>query len=191
MLALTGGAALAITHLMRPRQRRELSYAGELADHALSSYLLDHLSGSDAAFAVVKRLRKSHAGTSEGRLFQELYDEFRQDREVIRTLLAALGERPLSVKRAIGQATGTLAKFAAGGKPGDLALFRTLESLAIGVQGKRLLWRALGEQLPSLEPLIQRTFADLELRAIDEWQRIEKCRLALVPATFDAAVRAR
>jgi len=184
MLALTGGAALAAAHLMKQRGRPRQSAARQGSNDALSTYLLDHLTGSDPAFAVVDRLLHSHAGSAEGRLFQALYESFEEERELVRTLIAALGGTTVSVKRAMSQATGAVAMLAAGGKRGDLSLFRTLESLSIGVQGKRLLWRALNNHSPSLEPLIGRTFADLELRAIDQWQRIEERRLALVPATF-------
>jgi hypothetical protein len=76
-------------------------------------------------------------------------------------------------------------KTAAGARPGELSLFRTLEGLSAGVQGKRCLWRA-AQMLapPSLRPSDGRTFGELESSAVDQWEAIERYRLALVPQTL-------
>jgi len=150
----------------------------------LAAYLREHLTGSDAAIQVVDRLRLVHAGTQEGRLFAALFDEFREEREVVRALLEEIGATPLSLKRLAGQASGAILDVAAGGERGDLSLFRTLEGLAIGVQGKRCMWRALqslfGDQpIPSA-----RTLAGLEAMAVRQWEAIEERRRGLVLATF-------
>jgi hypothetical protein len=167
---------------------RTSARAPRLADKraALAAYLRDHLTGSDAAIQVVERLRLTHAGSQEGRLFASLFDEFREEREVVRLLLEQIGAAAQSVKRLAGQASGSVLMVASGGERGDLSLFRTLESLAIGVQGKRCMWRALqsllGEQpIPSV-----RSLAGLEAMAVRQWDAIEERRLALVAATFPA-----
>jgi len=150
----------------------------------LAAYLREHLTGADAAIQVVDRLRLVHAGTQEGRLFAALFDEFREEREVVRALLEEIGATPLSLKRLAGQASGAILDVAAGGERGDLSLFRTLEGLAIGVQGKRCMWRALqslfGDQpIPSA-----RTLAGLEAMAVRQWEAIERQRQTLARATF-------
>jgi hypothetical protein len=167
---------------------RTSARAPRLADKraALAAYLRDHLTGSDAAIQVVERLRLTHAGSQEGRLFASLFDEFREEREVVRLLLEQIGAAAHSVKRLAGLASGSVLMVAGGGERGDLSLFRTLESLAIGVQGKRGMWRALqsllGEQpIPSV-----RSLAGLEAMAVRQWDAIEERRLALVAATFPA-----
>jgi hypothetical protein len=73
----------------------------------------------------------------------------------------------------------------AGGGPGDLSLFRTLEALAIGVQGKRCLWRA-AQVLALPHPPGRRTFVELEADAVRQWEAIERHRRSLVPLTFGA-----
>jgi hypothetical protein len=151
---------------------------------ALVAYLREHLTGSDAAIQVVGRLRLVHAGTQEGRLFASLYDEFREEREIVRVLLAQAGAATGSANGRPGHASGAALAAAMGGERGDLSLFRTLEWLAIGVQGKRSLWRALhallGEQpIPSV-----RSLAGLEAMALRQWEAIEERRLGLVLATF-------
>jgi hypothetical protein len=148
----------------------------------VAAYLHDHLTGADAAIHVVDRLRHTHRGTQEGALFDSLFAAFVADREVVKRLLAALSLSSRSLKRIAGHAAGTALKTAAGGQPGDLALFRTLESLAIAVQGKRCLWRAaqrLGWTAPD-----GRSFEELETQAIHQWEAIERLRQSLVPLTF-------
>ena len=166
------------------RERSAQRHRGADRRGTLATYLREHLTGSDAAIQAVERLRLTHAGTQEGRLFASLFDEFREERDVVRGLLGQLGASALSVKRVAGQAGGRVLMFAAGGERGDLSLFRTLESLAIGVQGKRSMWRALhallGEQpIPSA-----RSLGGLEAMAARQWEAIEERRLALVSATF-------
>ena len=144
------------------------------------------LAGSDAAIQVVGRLRLVHAGTQEGRLFAALYDEFREEREVVRALLAQVGAAPLSVKRLVGQANGAVLAAVAGGERGDLSLFRTLEALSVGVQGKRCLWRALQSLLGDQPIPSVRSLDGLEAMAVRQWEAIEERRRGLVLATFPA-----
>ena len=72
----------------------------------------------------------------------------------------------------------------AGGAPGDLSLFRTLEALAIGVQGKRCLWRAAQALVALPHPPGRRSFVELEADAVRQWETIERHRRSLVPRTF-------
>jgi hypothetical protein len=152
----------------------------------LHAYLLDHLSGSDAAITVVKRLRDTHAATQHGPLFAALDDELSEERVILSGILEALGgsASTVSLKRSVGRMAGAMLQFAAGGDDGDLALFRTLESLAIGVQGKRLLWRALDTLSADLPLAHDRPFLELEAQALDQWRRIEEQRAEIARQTF-------
>ena len=151
---------------------------------ALVGYLRDHLGGSDVAIRVVHRLRSQGGG--EKTLFHRLANEFEEERAVVRTLLAELGASGRSIKRAAGLASGVALSVTSGGEPGDLSLLRTLEGLAIGVQGKRCLWRAL-QKLPTLSTSRRPNFAELEAMAVRQWEAIEESRRALVVQTFSAA----
>jgi len=150
------------------------------------AYLHDDLTGADAAIRVVDSLMRQYKGTSEGTLFASLDEQFREDRGVVVTILSTLGASSRSVKRFAGRTTGGLLQTAAGGKPGELALFRTLEGLAVGVQGKRCLWRAVQVLAPSLQVPGVRSFIELESRAVDQWEQIEQCRRDLARKTFGA-----
>jgi hypothetical protein len=153
---------------------------------ALIAYLRDHLSGSDSAIRVVRRLGSTHEGTEDGTLFRRLSRELEEDRFVVHALLMKLGASERSIKRAAAAASGAVLSATAGGQPGDLSLLRTLEALAIGVQGKRCMWRAL-QNLRTLPSTVDgMTFVELEARAVRQWEAIEERRRALVERTFSA-----
>jgi hypothetical protein len=178
---LAGAAGLAATAAITHRRGR----AGQSADTgsaAFRSYLADHLTASDAALAVVTRLGESQPAGPEADLFARLRREFTQEQAIAEELVRRLGGSAFKLRRVVGKATGAVLQAAAGGEPGDLALFRTLESLAIGVQGKRLLWRA-ARRLALPSPA-HTTFNALEVQAMNQWHHIEDCRLALVSRTF-------
>ena len=181
---LVGLGVAAVTYARERSTLRNGSVGTKAA--ALATYLREHLTGSDAAIDVVERLRLTHAGSQEGRLFASLFDEFREEREVVRLLLEQIGAAPLSFKRLAGQASGAALMLTAGGERGDLSLFRTLESLAVGVQAKRCMWRAL-ESLLGDQPIPSaRSLGGLEAMAVRQWEAIDERRRALVGATFPA-----
>lgn len=181
---LVGLGVAAVTYARdRSANRQDATGPGRAA---LAAYLREHLRRLDAAIDVVERLRLTHAGSQEGRLFASLFDEFREERDVVRLLLEEMGASPQSLKRLAGQANGAALLVAGGGDRGDLSLFRTLERLAIVVQAKRCLWRAL-ESLLGDQPIPSaRSLGGLEAMAVRQWEAIEERRRALVSATFPA-----
>lgn len=176
---VVAAAALA-TYLARPARR---SSATDEKHQSLVAYLRDHLGGADAAIHVVRRLAATHEGTADGRLFRQLAREFEQDREVVRTLLAQLGASARSPKRVAGRASAVLLGFAAGGTPGQLSLLRTLEALAIGIQGKRCMWRAL-QTLDTMRSTARIDAVELEARAVRQWEAVEARRQVLAAMTL-------
>jgi hypothetical protein len=167
----------------RPRQGAQ----AEDKQEAFAAYLRDHLAGADTAIQVVQGLSDAHRGGPEGALFASLYDLFREDRLVVEGILADLGYSSRSAKRLAGRATGSALRMVAGGLPGELALFRTLEALAIGVQGKRCLWRTAQAIVDLPHPPGRRSFAQLEADAVRQWETIERHRRSLVSGTLRAA----
>jgi hypothetical protein len=172
-------AALA-TYLTRPVRR---SSARDERHQSLVAYLRDHLAGADAAIDVVRRLAATHEGSEDGRLFRQLAEEFAQDRATVRALVAQLGASARSPKRVAGRASAVLLGFTAGGTPGQLSLLRTLEALAIGIQGKRCMWRAL-EALDTARSTTQINPVELEAKALRQWEAVEGRRRAVATMEF-------
>jgi hypothetical protein len=145
-------------------------------------YLRDHLSGADAALRIVRRLAAPDGDTPDRHLFRHLLRELEADHATVRSLLAQMGASSRSAKRAAGTASGLVLSLTAGGAPGDLSLVRTLEGLSIGIQGKRCMWRTLQDLSTAMAD--RQTFAELESRAVRQWESVEERRRALTATTF-------
>jgi hypothetical protein len=180
-LALGLGLAMLSRRRAHPPGRPD---SGADGYEALGRYLRDHLSGSDTALAVVERLQREGDDPGIRSLATALQRDFVEEREVVRTLLSSIGVSGHSTKRAAARVVGGLVGPMAGGRRGELSLLRTLESLAVGVQGKRCLWRALGAAFPARSGAGPRTFVELEAMAVAQWEAIERVRQPLARATF-------
>jgi len=66
-----------------------------------------------------------------------------------------------------------------GAGDGELAVFEGLEALALGIQGKASLWRALRAAAPGDRRLAGLDFDELEQRAIRQFEAVDSERLAL------------
>jgi hypothetical protein len=183
-LALVGAVAVTAgltTYLAWPARRSGTSTGKR---RALATYLRDHLSLSEIALRMVERLAATQQDAAARALFRRLATEFDEDRAVVRGVLAQLGTSGRSVKRVAGIASGAVVSMSSGGEPGDLSLFRTLEALAVGAQGKRCMWRVLQSiRLPPM-PGGGIDFVELEAKAIRQWEAIEERRCSLGPRTF-------
>ena len=134
ILGALGALGLAVALVARRRSKtRQGDQDGDKRRAALAAYLRDHLAGADTAIQTVQGLSDASRGGPEGALFESLYEQFREDRGVVEGLLVELGYTARSIKRLAGRATGGALRMVAGGAPGELSLFRTLEALAIGV----------------------------------------------------------
>ena len=184
ILGALGAMGLTIAFVALRRSKPRQGDQDRDKRRALATYLRDHLAGADTAIQVVEGLRDAYPGGPEGALFESLYDQFREDRGVVEGILAELGDTSRSTRRLAGRATGNALRVVAGGTPGNLSLFRTLETLAIGVQGKRCLWRAAQALIALPHPPGRRSFVELESDAVRQWETIERHRWTLVPRTF-------
>ena len=134
------------------------SVARDTDDHALSTYLERHLSGSDVAVRLVDGLL-GRASDQEERDFLERFSrELEDERAVLHSIIDGLDHDQGLVQRGMGIATGVaaMAKAALPGSPDEL---EALEALAVGVWGKRLLWGAL-------QTVADRTSVSMDCRSV-------------------------
>jgi hypothetical protein len=153
-----------------------------MGDRAIDVYLNDHLAGATLGSDLAEQIRARHEGDPLGAVMAPLAHEIEEDRE----RLVDLMER-MDVKRnPIKQATGWLAektsrvKFSGigSGEP-DQSAFMALESLALGVEGKASLWRALTEIQSQYPALIATDLLELIARADRQHELLERERLAV------------
>jgi len=146
----------------------------------LSSYLNDHLAGSVGALELLDRLIDTYKGKPLESFFAGLRHEIDADQEILKELIASLGEEESSVRKA---GAWVMEKFSRGkiqlGGDGEdkMGLFLALEGLALGIHGKRSLWRALAVAAEGNPRLRNRDYVELERRAVEQHDRVEAKRL--------------
>ena len=179
--AYVAAGTMIATGLVLTATWRKASMAQPTGLENLQAYLLDHLGGSDAAVRVLPRLQQVVSGAAAD-LLGDLQREFEAERDVVRQLLGEIGGSTISAKRVAAGSSGVVLGALGAGRPGDVSFFRAIEGLAIGVQGKRLLWRAM--QAWEASPARQTEYLRLERQAIDQWERLDAYRQELIHATF-------
>lgn len=153
----------------------------------LSSYLNDHLAGSVAALELLDRLIDGYKGKPLERFFRDLRNEIDTDQETLKELIARLGEEESAVRKAgawivekFSRAKIQLSKTG----DGEMGLFLALEGLALGITGKRLLWRALAAAAETVTQLRGPDYGTLEKRAVEQDDRVEAKRLEVAREVF-------
>jgi hypothetical protein len=158
-----------------------------MSDNGLDIYLNDHLAGAAFGSDLARQIDKHSEGTSLGQVMHSLATEIEADRQALLDLMERLG----TPKNPVKQATTWMAEKASrlklsGVTAGDAAhgTFLALETLSLGVEGKRSLWIALKTiaddypalDTPELDRLIERAAAQ---RSILERERVAAARQAL------------
>ena len=153
-----------------------------MANDELQTYINDHLGGSAAAVEMLEHLIGAAGDDAdERRFFETLRAEIEADRKTLEQLLERVGGH----RSAIRQVGGWLGEKLVSLKmrwddPGGRRLnyLQALETLALGVLGKRALWRVLGSTAGALPVLRGVDFAQLEARAQDQHDRLDARRIA-------------
>lgn len=147
-------------------------------DKPLEVYLRDHFAGSRLAVDLLRSLRDRHKGEPVSEFADELLEEVEYDRSVLKGLIESVGAGRLgALKEGLAYASEKLTwlklrRAAAGG----LGTLESLETIALGIQGKLALWRTL-ELIKDDERLTGIDFGRMAARAEDQHARVEKHRL--------------
>lgn len=158
-----------------------------MANDALAIYLNDHLAGSVAAIELIESLAAHERGRPLEQTLLGLHQEISQDQETLRELLARLDADESTLKRAAAWLTekaGRVKLALAAREHPALARLEGLESLALGIQGKAGLWRALAEVARDEPSLAGREYGLLETRAAAQHALVERARLAAAREAF-------
>jgi hypothetical protein len=151
------------------------------ANPELERYLNDHLAGATGAILLIRHLIGTVEIPEARDFFKELNAEVEADRELLEELLVESGLKSSTVIKAAGGVTarlGLLKLMWEGLEPGKLGLFEALEMLALGVQGKCLLWLTMREIASGFPEWDGHDFEMLEMKAIKQRDGIESWRLA-------------
>lgn len=152
-----------------------------MADKPMNVYLNDHLGGAMLGSDLAEQIRNKSEGTPLGDVMATVAAEIEEDRE---TLLGLMERMDVS-RNPVKQVTGWMAEKASrvkfsgvtSGEP-DQGLFMALESLRLGVAGKKGLWLALQQVRSDYDALAALDLAGLIERATNQEQTLERERMA-------------
>jgi len=152
-----------------------------MADKAMDVYLNDHLGGAMLGSDLAEQIRDQSEGTPLGDVMATVAAEIEQDRKTLVELMERLGTSRNPVK----QVTGWMAEKASrvkfsgvtSGEP-DQGVFMALESLRLGVAGKKGLWLVLQQVRSGYDALADLDLARLIERAGTQEQILERERMA-------------
>jgi hypothetical protein len=150
-----------------------------MADKLLTTYLNDHLAGAVLALELLDHLIAGQEGKDRA-LLSGLRTEIQEDQQVLKRLLHELGAEESPVRKAAAWLTEKLgqAKLRIDDTgSGDLRALEALETLALGIQGKLALWRALHAVQGASPELGRLEYPRLEARALDQFSRVDRLRL--------------
>ena len=150
-------------------------------------YLKDHYAGGIAALELLEHTIEAHAGTPLAAFFAELRGDIKADHDQLHNLMTALGVADSDARNAgawLAEKFSRAKLGFSGGEVSGLRLLQTLESLALGITGKRLLWRALHAIRQSSPVLQNENFEHLEQRAVEQSDRVEIKRLEAARAVL-------
>jgi len=148
-------------------------------DRLLGIYLNDHLAGASAVRDRCEAARDANHGTDLGLFLDELLGEIVEDRRVLLEVTAAVGVASSTLKQTLARLAERVGRLKLNGQLtgySPLSRFEELELLSVGVEGKRLLWVALGEL--GDPRLVRFDFAALRDRAERQREGIEGHRRA-------------
>jgi hypothetical protein len=159
----------------------------------LATYLADHLAGSDAALALIRRIARHHASDDLAHGLVILEADIRADQRVLQGVRARVDPASHALPRIGGWLAEKMLrmKLPLGSDRRGLSLFESLELLAVGIWGKRALWIMLGRIAPRDGRLAGIDFHALERRAMQQHEQIERQRVVAGLVALSPAINAR
>ena len=178
-LALSQPAQAAET---TPRDAKDAPAASDLA-----TYLNDHLAGSVAALEMLDHMIEMHEGKPLQSFLKDLKRDIESDQNELKELMKRLDFDESAVRKTgawvMEKLSRTKLQIGASGES-NVGLLQSLEGLALGITGKRSLWRVLAAAGKNARPLQGMDLARLEARATDQIERVEAQGLILARQIF-------
>jgi hypothetical protein len=154
---------------------------------ALTTYLHDHLGGAEIALQILDTMHNRHDDAKFREFASTLLPEIQADDRTLRSIAEKTGASPSTIKQAGGWLLEKAARLKLGHAGStDFELFESLELLALGIQGKLCLWKALGAVSMLDSRLREYDFGELANRARRQYDQVESHRLYLAQTIFVA-----
>ena len=158
-----------------------------MSDQHVATYLNDHLAGAVVALELLEYLEKAHPGTATARFAAGLRADIAADRQELVDLMGRLHASASAPRKAAAWLAEKMTELKlrvddpAGGA---LRCLEVLDAVSVGIEGKRLLWRALAAAAADTPALRGPDYGCLEQRAQEQRQRAEPVRLEAARAAL-------
>lgn len=146
----------------------------------LVTYLNDHLAGAQTAVQLLEAMRDQNDDQEFRQFASVLLPEIQADDQMLRSIAEKIGSGPSGIKQIGGWLLEKAARLKLGHADSkNFELFESLELLALGVQGKLSLWKALRTASGQDVRLREYDFHSLIVRAERQYDEVEDQRLKL------------
>jgi hypothetical protein len=154
----------------------------------LVTYVNDHLGGAQVAVQLLEAMRNQQNDQEFRQFASVLLPEIQADDLTLRRIAEKIGPSPSSFKQMGGWLLEKAARLKLGhADSATFELFESLELLALGIQGKASLWKALQVVSNSDGRLREYDFESLIRRALDQYGVVEHRRLKLAESVFSTS----
>lgn len=145
-------------------------------------YLNDHLAGATSGSELAQKISAENAGSPLGTFLSELARDIEQDRTTLEGVMDQLKIEKSPAKQAAGWIMEKLSRLKLSETltgSADLKRLLEFETLSLGIEGKRAMWRALQETTDHYSELATVDLAGLAKRAEDQRAALEDHRLEM------------
>jgi hypothetical protein len=152
-----------------------------MANEHLATYLNDHLAGSIVALQLLDHLETVHRGTEVGRFVTGLQADVAADRRELESLMRRLNVAESRTRKTSAWLSEKMSEIKLrldDAATGDLSQLEAFELLALGIEGKLSLWRALSAAAEESPALRVADYDGLLRSAEDQRGRAETARIA-------------
>lgn len=157
-----------------------------ISDKPLNVYLNDHLAGARFGSDLARRL----AGRMGATTMTALSEEIEQDRQTLQQMMDRLGTSRNPVKEAATWVAEKVSHVKLSGLTAghrEFGLFMALETLSLGIEGKRSLWVALARVTDHYPELSEFDLVALRERAAAQRRVVEAERAATARRALTAS----
>lgn len=160
-----------------------------MANDALATYLNDHLAGSVIALELLEHVETERAGTPDAHVLARLRAEIAEDRAELERLLQRLhipASKPRQLTAWLTEKLGEVKLRIDDPGHGALRRLEALETVSLGIEGKRSLALALAAAAGGIPALADFDAEALARRADNHRAMVEPLRLAAAREAFGA-----
>ncbi|HEU0089144.1 MAG TPA: hypothetical protein VFQ77_16110 [Pseudonocardiaceae bacterium] len=153
----------------------------------LGIYLNDHLAGASAGSELAQKISAENTGTTYGTFLAELARDIEQDHTTLADLMDRLHIDKDPMKEAAGWVLEKFSRLKLSDRftgSADLKRMLEFETLSLGIEGKRAMWRALKEVSEDNAELAATDLDGLTKRAEDQRAVLEEHRISIAKAAL-------